>query len=74
METRMNPPDLLTICLSAFVAVFLLLGFLAVVMRLLIAVFPQKVGGIDSATIAAVTAAAAYVFPGTRVTNVEEIR
>ena len=70
----MNPPDLLVICLSAFVAVFSLLGFLAVVMRALISVFPEKVGGIDSATIAAVTAAAAYAFPGTKVTNVEEIR
>ena len=70
----MNPPDLLVVCLSAFVAVFLLLSFLAVVMRLLIAVFPEKVGGIDSATIAAVTAAAAYAFPGTKVTKVEEIQ
>ncbi len=70
----MNPPDLLVVCLSAFVAVFFLLGFLAVVMRLLIAVFPEKLAGIDSATIAAVTAAAAYVFPGTKVTKVEEIK
>ena len=70
----MNQPDLLVISLSAFVAVFLLLSFLAVVMRLLIAAYPEKVGGIDSATIAAVTAAAAYVFPGTKVTKVEEIK
>ena len=70
----MNQPELLVICLSAFVAVFLLLSFLAVVMRVLINVFPEKVGGIDSATIAAVTAAAAYAFPGTKVTKVEEIR
>ena len=70
----MNPPDLLVICLSAFVAVFLLLGFLAVVMRGLIAAFPQEVGGIDPATLAAVTAAAAYAIPGTKVTKVEEIR
>ena len=70
----MNPPDLLVICLSAFIAVFFLLGFLAVVMRVLITVFPEKVGGIDSATLAAITAAAAYVFPGTKVTKVEEIK
>ena len=70
----MNPPDLLVVCLSAIVAVFFLLGFLAVVMRLLIAVFPEKLAGIDSATIAAVTAAAAYVFPGPKVTKVEEIK
>ena len=70
----MAQPNLLVICLSAFVAVFLLLSFLAVVMRVLIAAFPEKVGGIDSATIAALTAAAAYAFPGTKVTKVEEIR
>jgi hypothetical protein len=70
----MNPPDLLVVSLSAFVAVFLLLTFLAVVMRLLMAVYPEKVGGIDAATLAAVTAAASYAFPGTKVTKVEEIR
>ncbi|MFH1764500.1 MAG: hypothetical protein ABIF09_09940 [Gemmatimonadota bacterium] len=70
----MNPPDLLVISFSAFVAVFFLLGFLAIVMRGLIAMYPEKVGGIDHATIAAVTAAAAYAFPGTKVTKVEEIR
>ncbi len=70
----MNPPDLLVVCLTAFVAVFTLLGFLAVVMRLLMAAFPARSGGIDSATVAALTAAAAYAFPGTKVTRVEEIR
>jgi len=70
----MNPPDLLVVCLTAFVAVFALLGFLAVVMRLLMAAFPARSGGIDSATVAALTAAAAYAFPGTKVTRVEEIR
>ncbi len=70
----MNPPDLLVISISAFVAVFLLLSFLAMVMRLLISVYPEKAVGIDSATIAAVTAAAAYAFPGTKITKVEEIR
>ena len=70
----MNPPDLLVVCLTAFVAVFTLLAFLAVVMRLLMAAYPAKSGGIDSATVAALTAAAAYAFPGTKVTKVEEIR
>ena len=72
----MNPPDLLVICTSAFVAVFLLLAFLALVMRGLISVYPKKevAGGIDPTTLAAVTAAATYAFPGTTVTNVEEIR
>lgn len=70
----MNPQNLLVICSSAFIAVFLLLTFLAVVMRLLMAVYPQKVGGTDAAIVAAITAAATYAFPGTKVTKVEEIR
>ena len=72
----MNPPDLLVICTSAFVAVFFLLSFLALVMRGLMAVYPKKAtaGGIDAVTLAAVTAAATFAFPGTKVTNVEEIR
>jgi hypothetical protein len=73
---NMDPQNLLVICTSAFVAVFLLLTFLAVVMRLLMAVYPQTVdaGGPDPAILAAVTAAATYAFPGTKVTKVEEIR
>jgi membrane protein CcdC involved in cytochrome C biogenesis len=70
----MNPPDLLVICVSALIAVFVLLSFLAAVMRLLMSVYPAKVEGIEAATLAAVTAAATFAFPGTRVTNVEEIR
>ena len=70
----MDTPDLLVICASALTAVFVLLAFLAVVMRGLMAVFPEKEKGIDPATVAAVTAAAAVAIPGTRVTKVEEVR
>ncbi len=70
----MNTPDLLVICASAITAVFVLLAFLAVVMRVLMAVFPAKEEGIDPATIAAVTAAAAVAMPGTKVTKIEEVR
>jgi hypothetical protein len=73
LENNMDP-NLLAICASAFVAVFLLLTFLAVVMRLLMAAFPERVEGIDPAIIAAVSSAAAFAFPGTKVTKVEEIR
>jgi len=69
----MNPPNLLVICGSAFVAVFFLLTFLAIVMRLLVVVFPKKMDGLEPAIVAALTAAAAYAFPGTKVTKVEEI-
>ena len=70
----MNPPNLLIICISAYVAVFLLLAFLATIMKILTVVFPKKLEGLEPAIVAALTAAATYAFPGTKVTKVEEIR
>lgn len=70
----MNEPDLLVICAAAFVAVFLLLSLLAVVMRVLTAVYPEKPTGIDGATLAAVSAAVSAAYPGMRITNVEETK
>ena len=67
--------DLLVICLSAFIAVFVLLSFLALVIRVLTLACPEKVAaGADAAMIAAVTTAVSVLYPGTMVTKVEEIR
>ena len=67
--------DLLVICVSAFIAVFTLLSFLAVAMRLLIILYPQDLAaGADSALIAAVTTAMSITYPGTTVTKIKEIR
>jgi hypothetical protein len=67
--------DLLLICVSAFIAVFFLLSMLAVAMRVLILTCPPKVAaGADAAVIAAVTSAVSLAYPGTTVTNIEEIR
>ncbi len=76
----MIQPNLLVICVSAFLAVFAILGLLALVMGGLLRIFPfvppappeAEGGGMDPAVLAAVTAAATFVFPGTRVTQVEE--
>ena len=68
----MQQPDLLVICTVAFIAVFLLLSLLAAVMRLLIAVYPEKAAGIDGAVLAAVSSAASAAFPGMKVTKIEE--
>jgi hypothetical protein len=69
----MNQPDLLYICIAALVAVFLLLGFLAVAMRILTTIFPHR-DTTDAALLGAVAAAAAAAYPGTRVTRIEEKR
>jgi NADH:ubiquinone oxidoreductase subunit 2 (subunit N) len=70
----MTEPDLLSISFFAFIAVFSLLSVLAILMRVLTAVFPQKADGPDSALIAAITSAASLAYPGTRVTHIEETR
>jgi hypothetical protein len=70
----MGSIDLLMICASAFVGVFLLLSLLAIVMRLIMVVFPQRAKATDAAVLAAVAAAVSAGYPGTRITNIEEIK
>jgi hypothetical protein len=68
----MQSTDLLMICISAFIAVFVLLTVLAVLMRLIIVFFPQKKALSDAAVLAAVTTVMHSLYPGTKVTRVEE--
>ena len=68
----MGSIELLHICGIAFLMVFVILAVLAAVMRLIIVIFPEKLAGTDAATIAAVSAAVQSVFPGTKVTKIEE--
>jgi len=63
--------DLLYICITAFAAVFVVLTVLALLMRLILALFPERDGD-DAAVVAAVTAVALTLYPGTRVTKIEE--
>ncbi len=66
--------ELLEVCVSAFIAVFLLLSLLALVMRLIMAVFPEKVIQTDSFLLAAIASVMSTIYPGTKVTKVEEIK
>ena len=75
----MSDFGLLSICATAFTAVFLLLGFLAVVMHFIIEIFPENetaqtapAGNIDHAVVAAITAAAGSAYPGAKVLKIEE--
>lgn len=72
------PPDLLLVCFTAFMAVFVLLGALALVMRGMISLFPAvpipDAPSSDPAMVAAITAAATSAFPGATVTKIEEVR
>lgn len=68
----MFSPDLLLICGTAFIAVFIMLAFLAIIMRLIIFFFPQKEEGTDTAMIAAVTTTYNLLFPNSTIKNIEE--
>jgi len=71
----MDSNQLLFICLSSLLAVFVLLTLLAFVMRILVAVFPEtleKLAKSDAALLAAVSATVTSMYPGSRVTRVEE--
>lgn len=70
----MESISVLNCCLISFLAVFILLAFLAAVIRLVTACFPEKAAGSDAAVIAAVHSAVAARFPGARVTRIEEIK
>jgi hypothetical protein len=62
------------VCVSAFLAVFVLLSFLALAMRGLIAIFPEKTATTDPALLAAVAAAVSAVYPGSKIARIEDER
>ena len=64
--------NLLTACGIAFLAVFVLLSLLAGVMSLITVVFPERKRIVDPALVAAITSSVASLYPGARVTKIEE--
>lgn len=70
----MASANLVVVCISAFAAVFLILAVLAILMRLITAIFPQRDSGADAAIIAAVTSTMSTIYPNSRITNIEERR
>ena len=69
--------SLLVMCMASFAAVFLVLTFLAIAMRLIIVIFPEKQAdaGVDEAAVyAAISSTYARLYPGTRVSNIEELK
>jgi hypothetical protein len=68
----METIELYVICGLAFLVVFIILVFLAFLMRIIMLIFPEKVAEIDSVMIAAVAATVQTIFPGTKITKLEE--
>lgn len=70
----MESNELLWVCFAAFVADALILGGLALVMRLVMAVFPEKEDKSDGMVVAALASVIQTIFPGSKITKVEEIK
>ena len=68
----MESYELISVCLSAFIAVFLILSILAVMMRLITDFFTVKESKEDSAVIAALTTIFNQYYPGSKITKIEE--
>lgn len=70
----MQSPDILSVSLSAFVAVFLILSVLAAIMQLIIGLFPTKSADDDWAVYSAVISAHSAIYPGKKITKIEEVK
>ena len=70
----METPNLLLICLNAFIAVLGLLTVLAGAIRGLIELFPERPPTTDTVVAVAIAAAVNAVSPNARVTRIEELR
>lgn len=69
----MDEMSLVTICATAFIAVFVLLVILAVVIRLIVVALPSRDRADDAVWAAAISVAVATIYPGTRVSRIEEV-
>jgi len=70
----MESLGLLTICTSAFLAVFLILSLCAVLIRLIIVIFPDPESKEDQAILAAISTTVNSHYPGTKITKIEEVK
>ena len=68
----MENPDLLLICISAFIAVLFLLSVLAVIIKMITTIFPQKIVEEDAAVYAAIASVYTANYPGIKITKITE--
>ncbi|KAA3662353.1 MAG: hypothetical protein DWQ10_02580 [Calditrichaeota bacterium] len=70
----MQSPDLISISFSAFLIVFFILSSLAVVMQLIIRLFPAKEMDDDLTIYSAIASVHSTLYPGKKITKIEEIK
>ena len=68
----MESLGLISICISAFLAVFFILILLAIIMRLILLIFPDAQGDNDQAVFAAITTTINSLYPGSNIIKIEE--
>lgn len=68
----METSSILLISIPAFLMVFLLLAVLAVLMRVIIYLFPEKISKTDTAVFAALAAVFQNIYPRSKITKIEE--
>lgn len=68
----MEVTNLLTVCISAFIAVFIVLTFLAISMRVIIIIFPERQRDEDAEIVAAISSTLSNIYPKTKITKIEE--
>jgi uncharacterized membrane protein len=69
---NLEAATLFSACLIALVAVFVLLGVLALTIELITTLFPERRRAIDPVLAAAISTTVARLIPGARVTRIEE--
>ncbi len=70
----MNSFDILTVSTVAYIIAFALLALLAIMMRLITLLFPERENTGDAAVVAAVAATYQALSPGVTVTKIEETK
>ena len=70
----MEFPELLSVCISAFIVVFIILTTLSLFMRLIIILFPDKSNDDNKAIYAVIASVMNKIYPGTKITKIEEVK
>jgi len=68
----MDSTNLFVVSTVGYIIAFVVLGVLAIMMRMITLLFPERKEAGDAALVAAVTATHQALFPGVTVTKIEE--
>ena len=70
----MESIDIVFISLSALITVFIILSGLAAIMQLIIRFFPVREADEDIAIYSAIASVHSSLYPGTKITKIEEVK